>query len=385
MTDNQKHSRIPHTAGGPATGRPDTGHHSAASGARRPVRRTVALAAGVALVATACSSGHRKAVPTTLATTTVPPTTAAPTTTLPPPVAPLTGLPSTAAAMAKPAVVIKIDNVDQARPQTGINDADVVYEVEVEGGLSRLAAVFQSKYPTTVGPVRSGRLTDEGVADDLNHPVYVFSGTNGLFLPVLAAQPVTMVNDSNHPEQFQRIGSNIPHNLFANVASLAALDSGTHGPPPLFKYLAAGHPFGGAGAAPASAVSASFPAATAAWTWNASTHLWQRAQNGTPDVDAAGRQVAVPNVVFMFINYVTSAYATGEGLAAPAPIPTGVFTGGGQAWFFVDGKVVKGTWSRPSLTSPATFSDSSGAPIAIAPGQTWVEAMPNGTIPTITP
>ena len=381
MTDNQKHPHTPQSTGGSGTGRPRPG-----PARRRAARRSVALASGVVLAATACSSGHKKAVPTTLpTTTTVAPTTAAPTTTLPPPVAPLTGLPSTAAAMAKPAVVIKIDNVDQARPQAGITSADIVYEVEVEGGLSRLAAVFQSKYPTTVGPVRSGRLTDEGVVDDLNHPVLVFSGANGLFLPVLSAQPVSVVNDSNHPEQFQRIGSNIPHNLFVNVASLAALDSQAQGPAPLFKYLAAGHPFGGAGVAPASAVSMSFPAATAAWNWNASTHLWERSQNGTPDVDAAGQRVAVPNVVVMFINYITTAYATGEGLAAPAPIPDGIFTGGGQAWFFVDGKVVKGSWSRSSLTTPATFSDSAGRPIAIAPGQTWVEAMPNGTIPTITP
>ena len=377
-------SHYPRTTHGAGSGRPRP--DSARGPRRRPAQRLIAVTSGVALLAAACSSGHRKAVPTTLPTTTVAPsTTAAPTTTLPPPVAPLTGLPSTAAAMAKPAVVVKIDNVDQARPQTGINSADIVYEVEVEGGLSRLAAVFQSKYPTTVGPVRSGRLTDEGVADALNHPVLVFSGANGLFLPVLAAQPLTVVNDTNHPEQFQRIGSNIPHNVYTNVAGVAALDNPAGGPPPVFKYLPAGQPFSGAGVAPASAVSMAFPAATAAWTWNASAHLWERAQNGTPDVDAAGQQVAVPNVVVMFINYITSAYATGEGLSAPAPIPEGIFTGGGQAWFFVDGKVVKGTWSRSSLTTPATFSDSAGAPIAIAPGQTWVEAMPNGTIPTVTP
>lgn len=352
---------------------------------RRPLVRSAALLSGAVLVVTACSSGHKKALQNTVPTTA--PTTVAPTTstTLAPAVAPLTGLPTSRAAMGRPAVVVKIDNVDQARPQTGINSADIVYEVEVEGGLSRLAAVFQSDYPTTLGPVRSGRLTDEGIADQLNHPALVFSGANGMFLPVLASQPVTLVNDTNHPELFHRIGSNIPHNLYTNVASVAALVKPPTGPAPLFRYLHAGQAFGGAGAAPAGSVSVAFPAASATWTWNATTHLWQRNQNGSPDVDSAGRQVAVANVVVLFINYITSGYATGEGLAAPAPIPEGVFTGTGQAWFFVDGQVVKGNWSRSSLTGPTTFTDSAGAPIAVAPGQTWIEAMPNGNVPTVSP
>ena len=120
-------------------------------------------------------------------------------------------------------MVVKIDNVDAARPQSGINQADVVYEEEVEGGLTRLAAVFQSQYPAVVGPVRSGRLTDEGIADDLNHPVFAYSGTNAIFLPILRSQPVTDVDDDNHPGLFYRSNLNVaPHNLYANVASLAA-------------------------------------------------------------------------------------------------------------------------------------------------------------------
>ena len=102
-------------------------------------------------------------------------------------------------------MVVKIDNVDAARPQTGVNQADVVYEELVEGGLTRLAAVFQSQYPTVVGPVRSGRLTDEGIADDLNHPVFAYSG-HQRHLPARssASQPVTDVDDGNRPDLFWR-------------------------------------------------------------------------------------------------------------------------------------------------------------------------------------
>lgn len=366
--------------------RRDPGDGGPGAPRKRRHLRAVASLSGLVVAVTACGSGHAKALPTTVPTT--PPTTAAPATTnttLPPPTSPLTGLPSTAASADRPAVVVKIDNVDAARPQTGIGAADIVYEVEVEGGLSRLAAVFQSDYPQRVGPVRSGRLTDEGIVDDLNHPVLAFSGANAMFLPVLEAQPATVVNADNQPSQFYRVGSNEPHNLYVGVPGLAALSTTHSAPVPLFHYLGPGEAFTGAGVAPASAVSLAFPAASAAWTWNPATHLWQRDQNGTADVDSAGRQIAVPDVVVMFINYVTNGYATGEGLAAPAPIPDGIFTGSGQAWFFVDGKVVKGQWTRPSLTTPATFTDSAGAPIAIAPGQAWIEAMPNGSEPTVSP
>lgn len=351
---------------------------------RTAIRRAATGLSGVVLVAAACGGTGKKAAPTT--TSTLPTTTTvAPTTTLPPPTYPLTGLPAgTSAQQHAPAVVVKIDNVGVARPQTGIDQADVVFDAEVEGGLSRLAAVFQSHYPTTVGPVRSGRLTDEGVADDLNHPVLVFAGTNAIFMPILKAQPLTLVTQSDHPGQFQRIGNNVPHNLFSNVAALGSLSTTHTSPAPLFTYLQGGQTFGGAGVTPASAVSIGFPAATAGWTWDAATKLWLRSQDGGPDVVANGQRIVTANVVIYFVSYISSGIASGEGVPN-AVIPEGIQTGTGPAWIFSAGKLVKGTWNRPNLTTPATYTDSSGAPIALTPGTTWVELAQKGTVPTITP
>lgn len=353
---------------------------------RRAARRRAALTLAVAAVgAAACGSGHPKAVPTTTTVAPTTSTTAAPTTTLPPPTFPLTGLPAGGSAqMRAPAVVVKIDNVGPARPQTGIDLADVVYDTEVEGGLTRLAAVFQSRYASVVGPVRSGRLTDEGIADDLNHPVLAFSGTNANFMPILQSQPLDLVTADNHPQLFYRVGPDIPHNVFADVVRLAALST-THQPPaPLFTYLGAGQAFGGAGAAPAAAVSFSFPAASVTWSWDPATAKWNRTQDGTPDVVAAGRRLAATNVVICFIPYITSGIATGEGVP-PAPIPEGVQTGTGSAWIFSAGRVVKATWARPSITSPATYRDAAGAPVSLTPGNTWVELAPAGTVPAVAP
>lgn len=355
------------------------------------IRRTTggrkAAAAGMgalALVAAACSGGHKAAAPpTTTAPTST--TTEAPTTTLPPPTYPLTGLPAPSALQAgNPAVVIKIDNVAPARPQTGLQYADVVYDAEVEGGLTRLAAIFQSNYPSQVGPVRSGRLTDEGVADDLNHPVLVFAGTNAIFMPILESQPVTLVTADNHPELFNRVGNNAPHNLYSNVGLLAAQSTTHTGPSPLFSYLKAGQSFTGAGVTPASGVAFSFSAASVGWTWDPAIHRWDRTQDGTPDVLTGGQQISATNVVIYFVQYITSGIASGEGVP-DAPIPEGILTGTGAAWVFSGGKLVKGSWKRTSLTTVATYQDSANKTISLAPGNTWIELAPFGTVPSVSP
>jgi hypothetical protein len=347
--------------------------------ARNTTAAFVALAAGAAVLASCGGHSKPKALPTTTSTT-VPATT---TTTLPP-TSPLTGLPQpNAAQLNAPAVVIKIDNIDAARPQTGLSSADIVYEEEVEGGLTRLAAVYQSDYPTVVGPVRSGRLTDEGIADDLNHPVLAYAGTNAIFLPILRSQPVWDVDIDNYPGLFYRAGPKpAPHNLFTNVVSLAKVPTHPTPPAPLFQYRSPSAPFSGAGVAPATHLAFSLPDTSVAWDFNQQSGVYLRTQNGTPDVDNTGAQLSAKNVVVLFINYIISGYATGEG-GPPAAIPEGIMTGTGQAWFFSGGQVVKGTWSRPNLTTPATYTDGAGSPILLAPGNTWVEMAPVGTIPSV--
>jgi hypothetical protein len=298
-----------------------------------------------------------------------------------PVVAPLTGLRVSAKVAAQPAVVVKIDNIAPALPQSGVNQADVVYEELVEGGLTRLAAIFQSQYPARVEPIRSGRLTDEGIADDLDHPVLAYSGTNGIFQPVLAAQPVQDVTATSYPALFIRDPAREePHNLYASVAALAATDKPAR--PPSSRFLAfhpAGQRFRGAGVARATGVSIPFPAASIQWAWDAKSKLWLRTQDGAADLDSTGAQLSATNVIVQFVPYVTSAYASGEGNAVPVPIPKGNLVGKGTAWVLSGGAIVKGTWSRRSLTSLTVFKDSAGKMINVAPGRTWIELAPVGT------
>ena len=131
-------------------------------------------------------------------------------------------------------------------------------------------------------------------------------------------------------------------------------------------------------------VSFDFPAAAVQWAWDGANGKWMRTQDGAPDVLTDGHQISATNVVIYFVPYITSGLATGEGVA-PAPIPEGILSGTGNVWVFSSGHVVKGTWHRPDLTTPATYTDSTGQTIALTPGNTWVELAPVGTVPAITP
>ncbi len=346
------------------------------------------MAGGVALVsmvAAACGGSHQAAAPPA-ATTGAPAaaTTTSPNPTTPPSaLAPLTDLAAQSPAqLSAPAVVIKIDNVAGALPQTGVGQADVVYEEMVEGGLTRLAAIFQSAYPAEVGPVRSGRLTDIAIVDDLNHPVFAFAGANNLFLPQLRAQPIDDVDIDNRPDLFVRQGPNVaPHNLYTNPAQDAATDNPSSPPAPLFSYRSAATPLGGPGAAPATQVSVGWAETAVTWTYSAATGVWSRIQNGSPDLDSAGRQITATNVIVQPVQYTTS--ATGYESGVFTIIPEGQLIGTGPVWVLSGGRVVQGTWARTSLTSPATYTDSAGQPIALAPGNTWVELTTAGSLPQI--
>jgi hypothetical protein len=353
------------------------------------LRRWTAIAVAGGVVLAGCGSSHHKAAPTTtLAPTTLAPTTLAPTTTTAPAVFPLTGEPAGAAAtLHRPALVVKIDNVDAARPQTGVGSADVVYEEMVEGGVTRLAAVFQSVDAGPLGPVRSGRSTDIAIVSDLNHPLFGFSGANSIFLAEIRAAPIIDVDaEKESSAQYYRMGPHAaPHNLYTSTKALYGLARGaTNAPPPLFAYRAAGAPVTAAGATPAVHVQIGWPQASVTWDWNAPTGTWFRGQNGTADVDTTGYRLQAANVVIQFVNYTTDGVASGEGIA-PEPIPKGKLVDSGQVFILTGGRLVKGTWSRPAIGDVTTYTDSAGHAIQLAPGRTWVELPPVGTIPQITP
>jgi hypothetical protein len=273
------------------------------------VRRTLTaatLALGL-LAATACSGGDdgdKKPSSTTEAA-------AEATTTTAPPLAPLTGQPiADANLLARPALVVKFDNVEpKARPQAGINQADVVYEERVEGSVTRLLAIFHSTDTAPAGPVRSARTSDLGVVGPLHRPFFAWSGANDFFEQrIRAANLVDVGVDAAQSQYYRAKDRNAPDNLMlhstADVRGLPA--PGSSAPPALFTYRTSDQtpphlePVKGANVT----YGTSAGSAPVDWTWNGSG--WDRTQKGTPHVDVAGVRIAPENVIIQFVPYASS-------------------------------------------------------------------------------
>jgi hypothetical protein len=302
-------------------------------------------------------------------------------TSLPAPVLPLLGTPGRVPARA--ALAVKIDDTERGRPPTGLTRADVVFEEMVEGGLTRLLAVYQSQDPDTVGPVRSARSTDLSILAELGRPLFAWSGANATFAAAVAAADIVDVGVGAAPGAYWRASERpAPYNLYAAPARLrdaAAGDAAAATPPrPLFAYRAAGTALSGSGAEPAAGfrTTGDGPLSTEIeWSWGARAAGWVRSQNGTPHVDADGEQVRVANVIVRFTPYRDSGVRDSVG----AVVPEAQAVGEGDAWLLSGGWAQPGRWHKPSPDAVTTYTDTAGAPLRLAPGPAWVEVLPPGT------
>lgn len=289
-----------------------------------------------------------------------------------PPECPLTGRPARSKAAAHaPALAVKIDNIGPARPQAGLNAADVVVQEQVEGGLTRLFAVFQCHSAARVGPIRSARTTDADLLALLHHSAFAYSGANPRVMPPIRKVGHTvLLSWDQTPGRFRLDSSRpAPHDVFGSTVSLlkAARAQRGHAIPPPVPWFRYG-PLTQHGRR-IHAVSMAWPGATAAWSWNRSR--WKRNQDGTPDVLAGGDRVTATNVVVMSVHL----RDTGIRDVAGNPSPDDVVTGSGRVWVLRGGRIVPGTWKRRGVTHPWTFRDRRGRLIRLAPGRTWVELL----------
>ncbi|MGH9103776.1 MAG: DUF3048 domain-containing protein [Acidimicrobiales bacterium] len=305
------------------------------------------------------------------------PTTTTTTTTQPRDLAPLTHLPLQDPSVAtRPAVLVKIDNAPAARPQSGLDHADVVYEEVVEGGITRYLAVFQSRGADPVGPVRSVRRTDADVVAPIGG-LFAYSGGIPAFVAEVRATGVVDVGANDDGSAYYRDSSRAsPHNLYTSTSTLRrAAPPGLRPPPALFRYRAPGQPLGAAGASPAASVRVVMSAVSAdTWTWRPSSSTWVHEIDGVTQTLADGATEQATNVIVEEVPYV------GTGFVDPAgnPVPDAQTVGSGGAWFLSGGRVAQGSWSKPSDRSVTRFTDSAGAQLRLAPGTTWVLLAPTG-------
>src|SRR5215471_13869593 len=192
------------------------GAHTARRRAERgPLLLAVVTLLALGLVLAGCSGGDSKAA-VKRTTTTAPETT---TTKPPPPKAPLTGLDDPSGqSLTRPAVSVKVENTAFARPQAGLDQADVVYEEVVEGGITRFVAIFNSQVPDVIGPVRSVRAMDPDIVWPLGG-IFAFSGGTQDNIDLAATAPVKIATENNTDVLVRNAQGqpprDAPHNLYA--------------------------------------------------------------------------------------------------------------------------------------------------------------------------
>ena len=338
-------------------------------------RATVGLLLAGALALAACSSETATSgpatsstlplstLPATLAPTTPPSTIPATTTTeAPKPKYPLTGLEATDAAVAaRPAMVAKIGNYDR-HPQTGLNEADIVFEEIINDHITRFAAVYHSTTPANfVGPIRSGRRQDVNLLTSLNHPVLAWAGGNAFVTNEIDDSTLVNMNMTHCNGACFRVDfDQSPYNLYFDIAKAwTVAPEGGLTPPPQFQYRA---PDGAVQGTPATRADMTLDSYKIGWTWNAATGLYEREQNKKADTERSGEVVTTNNVLVLVMVYKS-------GLGSP----DAQSIGDGEAYLFTAGTIVHGTWSRADSVSPFTLTTDAGETMLLTPGRTFIE------------
>lgn len=310
----------------------------------------------------------------------------------PPPRAVLTGLIVTdTAVLGRPALAIKIENSEASLPQAGLQLADVVYEQIAEGGITRLIAVYQSRTCDQVVPVRSARLMDANILLSMRAWL-AYSGAHVVVEDALKRSKLPLLRYGQYPSAFRRTSSrSAPHNLVTTCPGLWKIAKGSAPPANFFSFaeqppmlpspVASGSPSGSPGASPSpSAVSKGTgvdvifsESQTSKWRFDAAKDSYVRAQNGKAHTLADGSQVSARNVLLLYVKIKEAGYLDPAG----NPAYDVVVTGTGKAVLFRNGVKVVGSWNHATAADVMTYVDSTGKPMLFAPGNTWVELVPD--------
>ncbi|MGA1345625.1 MAG: DUF3048 domain-containing protein [Ilumatobacteraceae bacterium] len=268
----------------------------------------------------------------------------------------------------RPALAIKMPNNPQAMPQTGLNEADIVFEEIINDRITRFAAVFHSEGSDPVGPIRSGRAQDVDLLSSLNSPLFAWSGGNAGVTRVVNASSLVSLNyvggfGNSYYRRDGRGGS--PHNLFSDTETLwSHTPEDFTVPTPIFPYLRPGEVAEGDGA---SIIEVTMDSIDVRWEYDEASGRYLRWQDGEEHMSELTGQVWADNVVVMFMDYVSG--------IIDARSPEAQSVGSGPLLVFSAGTVRAGTWSRPDNLAPFTFAtaETGGELIRLEPGRTWVE------------
>ena len=269
-----------------------------------------------------------------------------------------------------PVLVVKIDDTPQAHPQIGLEDADIVYIEQVEGGLTRLAAVFASKIPQKIGPVRSARISDLDLLAQYGHVGFAYSGVQKKMRPVINAANIEDLGAQNHSSTIYTndVTRIPPYAMVLRADLLMQLVKDKNLILDTSKNM--GWNFGDApsGGKEISSVHLSWPASSYDAYWSAQEGRWLLDHSHLPDLAASGVQLGPKTLVIQIVSISDSIYKDKVG----GVTPFSATVGSGNGFILRDGKYFAATWSRPDASSGTTWKSMDGSEISFAKGQIWV-------------
>ena len=296
--------------------------------------------------------------------------------------APFRGTPIDSTELYSPPLALKIDNAPTALPQQGLQDADIVFEELVEGGLTRFLAIFHSQIPASVGPIRSGRSTDIPLLMPFDGALFGWSGSNWAFRKLLDTVAITDVGLYRNPSHYWRQTERIsPSNLWVRASQLFNKEAhNPHSSEPLWPYELPEETTSGP-SREIKGVKVDWGSTKVEHLWDAARSGWARSQNDDPHVvlDLKGEQheLAPENLIIQFTKYVL----TNEEDVNGARIPLGLVSeGSGTALILKDGGLIEGRWIKANVTVHTDFFDNQGRLIAMSPGSTWVLLAPRDSV-----
>jgi len=269
-----------------------------------------------------------------------------------------------------PILVVKIDDTRAAHPQAGLEDADVIYIEQVEGGLTRLAAVYSSKIPAVIGPVRSARISDIEILEQFGRVAFAYSGAQKKLLPVIAA---ANLENLGAQRQSREIYSNDPLRsapMAMMLQAQALMQKVKEQQLPVSISKSAGWNFSESfdtGTAIASA-KVSWPANSYDAVWSSTEKRWLLSHGGVANLAAKGTHLGASTFVIQIVSITPSEY--GDKFGGVTPFTATV--GSGRGYILRDGKYIAALWDRATPDVGTSWKTTSGEEIPFAPGQIWI-------------
>lgn len=286
-------------------------------------------------------------------------------------VAALTGEPIEAGSLSRPSLSAKIDNHPSARPQVGLDETDIVFEELVEGGMTRYVAIWHSKLPAEIGPVRSVRPMDPEIVSPFGG-VFAYSGGQVRFVQMMQATPVynAIHGQPDTADTFYRTSAKVaPHNVLVRAPELIDQHLDKAAPPQMFQYAASLEESTAVTAgSPLVSVNTRFSGfSSPTWEWDGTQSKFVRFQtNGAADAASSGNQLSAVNVIVLFV-----------GIDVIEDIPTTRLISQGKGYIATGGSIVEINWSKESAEGPIVLTTTDGSPVLLGQGNTWIELLPN--------